>query len=221
MTIGSRNVKLFGEKRRGVPLIILNTVHGEGDEVWEALRPLTDEVFTLAAVGQLEWNDDMTPWPAPPAARWDSPYGGKAGRYLGYLTSSIIPAIEEEIGGTPSRMAIAGYSLGGLFALYSLYESTLFSSAVSASGSLWYPDAADYLLSHTPKKMPERIYLSLGAKEPKAGSALMREVGEKTEIIHKHFQELGIETILEMNPGGHFTDTAMRMAKGISWILRP
>ena len=71
------------------------------------------------------------------------------------------------------------------------------------------------------RKMPERIYLSLGVKEPKAGSALMREVGEKTEIIHQHFQELGIETILEMNPGGHFTGTALRTAKGISWILRP
>ena len=220
MTIGRRDVKLFGEKRSGGPLVILNTVHDEGEEVWEAVRTLTDAAFTLAAVSGLDWNDDMTPWPAPPAARWDSPYGGKADGYLEELSASIIPAIEEETG-TPSYRAIAGYSLGGLFALYSLYTSTLFTSAVSASGSLWYPDFADCLLSRTPEKMPERIYLSLGMKEPKAGSALMRQVGEKTGIIHQHFLDMGIETVLEMNPGGHFTDPALRMAKGISWILRP
>ena len=84
MTIGRRDVKLFGEKRRGVPLVILNTVHDEGEEVWEAVRTLTDAVFTLAAVGRLDWNNDMTPWPAPPAARWDSPYGGSADGYLIY-----------------------------------------------------------------------------------------------------------------------------------------
>ena len=143
MTIGRRDVKLFGEKRSGGPLVILNTVHDEGEEVWEAVRTLTDAAFTLAAVSGLDWNDDMTPWPAPPAARWDSPYGGKADGYLEELSASIIPAIEEETG-TPSYRAIAGYSLGGLFALYSLYTSTLFTSAVSASGSLWYPDFADY-----------------------------------------------------------------------------
>ena len=133
MTIGRRDVKLFGEKRRGVPLVILNTVHDEGEEVWEAVRTLTDAVFTLAAVGRLDWNNDMTPWPAPPAARWDSPYGGNADGYLEELSSSVIPAIEEETG-EPSSIAIAGYSLGGLFALYSLYASDLFTSAVSASG---------------------------------------------------------------------------------------
>ena len=220
MTIGRRNVELFGEKHSGVPLVILNTVHGEGEEVWEAARTLTDTAFTLAAVSQLDWNDDMTPWPSPPAARWDSPYGGGADGYLEELSSSVIPAIEEETG-APSSIAIAGYSLGGLFALYSLYASDLFTSAVSASGSLWYPDFADYILSHTPRNRPERIYLSLGEKEPKSGSTLMRQVGDKTGIIHQHFRDIGIETVLEMNPGGHFTDTALRMAKGISWILRP
>lgn len=220
MTIGRRDVKLFGEKRRGVPLVILNTVHDEGEEVWEAVRTLTDAVFTLAAVGRLDWNDDMTPWPAPPAARWDSPYGGSADGYLEELSSSVIPAIKEETE-EPSFIAIAGYSLGGLFALYSLYASDLFTSAVSASGSLWYPDFADYILSHTPQNRPERIYLSLGAKEPKSGSTLMRQVGDKTGIIHQHFRDMGIEAVLEMNPGGHFTDTALRLAKGISWLMRP
>lgn len=31
---------------------------------------------------------------------------------------------------------------------------------------------------------------------------------------------LGIETTFEMNPGNHFKDADLRLAKGIAWMLK-
>ena len=41
----------------------------------------------------------------------------------------------------------------------------------------------------------------------------------KTNELKRMYKEKGINTIYEVNPGNHFTDGSMRMAKGIKWIL--
>jgi len=35
----------------------------------------------------------------------------------------------------------------------------------------------------------------------------------------EHYQELGIPSTFETNPGGHFLEPDLRMAKGITWLL--
>ena len=46
-------------------------------------------------------------------------------------------------------------------------------------------------------------------------NAVLKTVQENTEAILQHYQELGVE----LNPGNHFRDVAMRSAKGIKAIL--
>lgn len=79
------------------------------------------------------------------------------------MEEKIIPLIEDTI--IPEYRVIAGYSMGGLFALYAPYVTDLFSSAVSASGSVWYPEFVSYVKSHDFLKKPNTIYLSLGNQE--------------------------------------------------------
>ena len=63
---------------------------------------------------------------------------------------------------------ISGYSLAGLFSLYSLHELDL-DGAISVSGSLWQEGWLEYLKNHPIKN--KRIYLSLGSKEHKTRNA--------------------------------------------------
>lgn len=64
-----------------------------------------------------------------------NPFTGGADNYLRLLTEEIIPAAEKEINGVPCWRGIAGYSLAGLFALYGIYQTDLFSRVGSMSGS--------------------------------------------------------------------------------------
>nr|MCR4900117.1 hypothetical protein [Treponema sp.] len=173
----------------------------------------------LAAISNLAWDDDMTPWAIPPLSKNDTPCLGKADEYLETLTSKIIPAILGKLSAKPSYIAIAGYSLGGLFALYSSYKSELFSKVASASGSLWYPDFVDFAQKNDFKRKPDCIYLSLGDKEAKTRNKILAPVQENTEKLADLYKNKEIPLTFEINKGNHFTDGEKRMAKGIKWIL--
>lgn len=118
------------------PAVYLNTFSGESQKVYEAAQAAGCPPFTLVAISDLDWNHDMTPWDSQPAFKNADPCTGGADDYLLLLTEEIIPMSETEIGGIPRRRGIAGYSLAGLFALDSIYQTDLFPRAGSMSGSL-------------------------------------------------------------------------------------
>ncbi|MCR4903818.1 MAG: hypothetical protein K6A23_13235 [Butyrivibrio sp.] len=88
---------------------------------------MTDKKFCLAVISDIDCNDEMSPWECPPLYKNDGPCTGGADKYLDKLTKDIIPAIRNELGNEPEKIIIAGYSLAGLFAIYSLYKTDLFS----------------------------------------------------------------------------------------------
>ena len=79
------------------------------------------------------------------------------------LTHQIIPFTEEKLGYVPKFHGIAGYSLAGLFALWSVYQTDLFDWAASISGSLWFDGFLEFMKANTPKV--KFIYFSLGIKK--------------------------------------------------------
>lgn len=211
-------IRLYGTEK-GSPLIIMNTAGTESSAVFECAKKLTASPFTLASVSGIKWNDEMTPWPSPPVSSWDTPYSGLADKYLSQLEETIIPEIISRLGAEPEYIAAAGYSLGGLFALYALFRSDIFSRAASISGSLWYPGFADFAGANELKGSPSLIYVSLGDREAKKGSPVMRSVQEKTESIVSAFRQKGLNVIFEMNTGSHFSQSEMRTAKAIKALL--
>jgi len=116
-------------------------------------------------------------------------------------------------------LLLAGYSLAGLFALYSVYQTRLFSRIASMSGSLWFPGFKEYVFSHEMKTPPEHLYLSLGNRESKPRNPYLKTVQERTEELKTFYMEKGIDTVLQFNPGNHYKDTVQRTAAGIAWIL--
>lgn len=211
-------VEVFAGAEEG-PLVVLNTVDGEGEGVYEAVRAATRQSFALAAIGELDWNADLSPWPSEAVFRGTDAFSGCADEYLHRLTEQVLPPVVRELRFVPSEYIIAGYSLAGLFALYSLYRTSLFARAVSASGSLWYPGFMEYIRVHNPPEMPKSIYLSVGEGEARTRNSRMRTVEENTACIARTWQDLHVSVCYERNPGNHFHDPTGRMARGIVWTL--
>ena len=168
------------------------------------------------AVSGLDWNHDMAPWDIPPISEDDTVCTGGADDYLEVLVGKIMPRVEKEVPGKVLWRGIAGYSLAGLFAVYSLYRTEAFSRAASMSGSLWFPGFREYVLSHELKGNPECLYFSLGDREWRTGNPYLRVVKERTQEIEAFYREKGIDTVFCSNPGGHMKNMVRRTAADIS-----
>ena len=215
LTVDEKSVTVYkGTKEDRV--VYFNTYGDQGGEVWDIMR---DSGASLVTVTNLEWNRDMSPWEAPAAVRGDEPFSGRAGEYLSLMLNEIVPKAEEMLGAV-SRRGIAGYSMAGMFALYALYHTDIFTEAASVSGSLWFPGFKDYVFSHEMKVKPNKLYFSLGDAESKTRNQYLRTVRENTEAIECFYRENGIETVFKLNRGGHFSDAPKRAADGIMWICK-
>ncbi len=201
------------------PIVYLHSLQGNGCEVWEQCQSLHCSSFTLISILTPSWNDSLTPWKCEGLFAEDAPFKGNAQQHLMQL-ETIVAQTELQLGITPQHRCIAGYSLAGLFAAWAPFNTALFDGLASASGSLWYPGFSEYVSTNTFAKKPLCAYFSLGSKEAKTPSRLLRSVSQGTKSVVSSFQEKGIETLFESNPGNHFKEPDLRMAKGICWMLR-
>ena len=222
--INNKVISIFYKETflKELPVIILNTFNNEGQNVWEKCNDLESNEFILVSIAKMNWNNDLTPWECPPLYKGDSKCLGYADNYLKEIEKDMIPIMEDYITNTLhkkiSYYGIAGYSLGGLFALYSGFKTNLFKRIISASGSLWYPNFSEFVKKNKLSDNIDRIYFSLGNKESKSKIKILSTVKEKTEEIYEHISK-NINSKYEENEGNHFKEATLRMAKGIKWII--
>ena len=218
-TIAEKGVDIFPSTETTAPTIYLNTFSGEGQKIYEAARAANYPQFALVAISDLDWNHDMAPWDRPAAFKNGEPFIGGADDYLRLLVEEIIPRAEKGLAGPPAWRGIAGYSLAGLFALYAIYRTDVFLRVGCMSASLWFPGFKEYIFSHEPKRWPDCIYFSLGDKEAKTRNPVLKTVQENTEEIQTFYQNKGIDTVFQLNPGNHFVQGVERTTAGIEWLL--
>ena len=214
-----KTVKIFFSTATDAPIIYLNTNTDKGQQVYEAAQATGCLPFTLVVISDLDWNHDMVPWDNQAAFKKGKPFTGGADDYLRLLVEELIPRAEKELAGPPAWRGIAGYSLAGLFALYAIYQTDVFSRVGCMSGSLWFPGFKEYIFSHEPKRRPDCIYFSLGDREAKTRNPVLKTVQENTEEIQTFYQNKGIDTVFQLNPGNHFVQEIERTAAGIQWLL--
>ena len=215
--ISGRTVEIFSSAEGIAPLVILNTIQGEGAKIFEKCLELGCKNFTLTAISDINWNRDLSPWETPEIRNNRYSFGG-ADEYISQLTTQIMPEILSKLPEKPEFTALAGYSLAGLFALYAAYRTDVFSRVASVSGSLWFPGFTEFAQSHDFAKNPDCIYLSLGDAEAKTRDKNLATVQKNTELLAGLYKSRRIQTILELNCGNHFTDTIGRTAKGIKML---
>lgn len=182
------------------------------DQEIEAIKKLSDKPFSLVAFMIKDWNQELTPWAAP-AVFGKVPFGSGAEKTLEFITNQLLPEVQENI----PHLILGGYSLAGLFALWSGYQTDKFDGIVAASPSVWFPKWIEYATDNKP--LAKSIYLSLGDKEEKAKNPVMAQVGNAIRRQNELLTGQMDNTILEWNPGNHFVDSEKRTAKGFAWVM--
>ena len=106
-----------------------------------------------------------------------------------------------------------------MFALYAACHTDAFSGIASISGSFWFTGLLDYYRSHPLSPAVRRVYLSLGAKEPKTRREPLNTILERTEDVLGIVREEGKEAILQMNRGGHYVQRGERLEEALRYLL--
>ena len=204
------NVYKYGKNDANIVLIQLideRDLKCMEDEIAE-IKNLSDGDFSLLAFEVDKWNKDLSPWKAP-AVFGNEDFGDGAEKTLEEIMKYTV---DEK-----KTYFIGGYSLAGLFALWSAYKCDIFKGVASASPSVWFPGFLDFVKENT--NHCDSVYLSLGDKEEKTKNHVMAKVGDNIRDIHECLRNNGINTTLEWNTGGHFKDVYIRTAKGFAWLL--
>ena len=182
------------------------------DQEVETIKELSDKPFSLVAFMIKDWNQELTPWVAPPVIG-KTPFGDGAEKTLKFITSQLLPEVQENI----PHLILGGYSLAGLFALWAGYQTDKFEGIVAASPSVWFPKWIEYAKDNKP--LAKSIYLSLGDKEEKTKNPVMAQVGNAIRRQNELLKGQNVNTILEWNSGNHFIDSEKRTAKGFAWVM--
>ena len=204
-------ISRYGNPDASVHLIRMADSHDFRDIENEAgeIARLAGADFLLTAVGVEDWNRDLSPWKAPAVF-------GREG--FGDGAAATLQAVLEQAAEAGKTCIIGGYSLAGLFALWAAYQTDVFSAVAAASPSVWFPGFTEYMAEHEIRV--RSVYLSLGDREEKARNPVLAAVGGRIRQAHEMLKARGINTVLEWNPGNHFTDAGIRTARAFAWAIR-
>ncbi len=201
--------------------ILIQTLGNHERGIFDSTAELISEAcgvpFVLAAFQVFDWDLDLTPW-HDDAINRNPEVGTMTGETLRYVTESLLPALEAEYGKLP--VILGGYSLGGLFALWSSMQTERFAAVAAASPSLWIRDWLDFAKAHQVKA--RKVYLSLGDREEHVKNRSIARVGDSVRGEYELLKaSLGSENCtLAWNPGGHFQDGDKRLAAAFSWCIK-
>ena len=219
LQFGHRRVCLYQLVQGSAPLVYSIDYHENGQLLLEACRQVDCSGFNLVTISGLHWNQELSPWPIETVVSKDDKFTGGASDWLSLFTAEVVPQVERLLDAPPSWRLLAGYSMAGLFAVWTAYQTDFFTRILSASGSMWYPGWLEYAREHQLAAPLQGAYFSVGDKESTSRNAVLQTVGERTQAMAALLAERGIPSKFELNPGNHFKNPPLRVAKGIHWLL--
>ena len=178
-----------------------------------------DRNFSLVAFKIEDWNSELTPWEMP-LLRGKGNFGDGAAGTLKFIKNDLIPSLSEYINAENKEIKyiLGGYSLAGLFSLWSVYQTDIFEGIAAVSPSVWYKGWIEYVEAEKP--LSEKIYLSLGDTEEKTKHQILSKIGDNIRKQHEILENSrNMKTVLEWNEGNHFQNPDIRTAKGFLWVM--
>ena len=176
--------------------------------------------FSLAAFKIDDWNSELTPWEMP-LLRGKGNFGNEAGKTLDFIKEKLIPSLAEFINIQEKNVKyiLGGYSLAGLFSLWSGYQEDIFAGIAGVSPSVWYKDWMKFVKNN--EILAKNVYLSLGNLEEKTKHQILSKIGDNIREYIKILKnsENVEKCILDWNEGNHFRDSDVRMGKGFVWLV--
>ena len=186
-------------------------------DLYDGLKGLSKKHgISIAVIEDVNWNDDLTPWPAVGVFKKAKPFGGKAAAFLERLTNEIIPKTERELGIEDAERTLLGVSLSGLFAIWSAFNTDTFANIISISGSLWYDGLVEWMKEQSPSPQLKKVCMLLGEKEKNAKEKRMATVEEKTLDVANILKARSRAAItFDLVEGTHFSPALPRMERAM------
>lgn len=186
-------------------------------DLCDGLKGLSEKHgISIVVIEDVNWNDDLTPWPAVGVFKKAKPFGGKAAAFLERLTHEIIPESERDLGIEDAERTLLGVSLSGLFAVWAAFNTDAFANIISLSGSLWYDGFVEWMKEQTPSPQLKKICMLLGEKEKNAKEKRMATVEERTLDAADILKAKSQATVTcELVEGTHFSPILPRMERAM------
>ena len=175
---------------------------------------------SLVVIDHVDWNDDLTPWPAVGVFKKAKPFGGKAAAFLDKLTNEIVPKTERDLGIEDAERTLLGVSLSGLFAVWAAFNADTFANIISISGSLWYDGLVEWMKTQMPSPRLEKVCMLLGEKEKNAKDKRMATVEECTLAAANLIKEKTRAAVtFELVEGTHFSPIMPRLERAFEVVF--
>ena len=204
------------------------------------------EGVSLVNVGVDLWEENFSPWCAPRVFAKGPNFGDGAQKTLDTLINQIIPWAESELAESPAYRVLVGYSLAGLFSLWTGVSQQVargcqpddapsqpgaphvdapvatFQRIGAVSGSFWFPGLLDYVDQQLNGGAVglTHAYLSLGDREARTPNPQIMHVRENAELLASRLESAGITSMFELNRGNHFQNVEGRMQKALDWLVK-
>ena len=204
------------------------------------------EGVSLVNVGVDLWEENFSPWCAPRVFAKGPNFGDGAQKTLDTLINQVIPWAESELTESPAYRVLVGYSLAGLFSLWTGVSQQVargcqpdnassqpgaphvdaptptFQRIGAVSGSFWFPGLLDYVDQQLSGGVVglTHAYLSLGDREARTPNPQIMHVRENAELLASKLESVGITSTFELNRGNHFQNVEGRMQKALDWLVK-
>ncbi len=196
--------------RESCPAIILND--GELIERCE----LHAEYAFLIGIQPNDRLNEYTPWPEKAIRPGARDFGGGLRAYHRCLREEILPALLRAYPLDPHHLTYGGYSLGGLAAVMSLWETLPVEGVFSLCGSFWYPNVVEFMQTNPLKAAPRRLFLLNGSREGEGHQNRLQFAADCARTVHDLLREsLGAETV--MDEYQHHDHQRERLERAVEW----
>ncbi|MCM1005287.1 MAG: hypothetical protein NC402_03210 [Prevotella sp.] len=192
-------------------------------DVLEEWLPHASAIYgvSIVAITNMDWDNDLTPWPAPGEPPGCPDFKGDASEFLDTLANSVLPTVERCYAmGKDIERTLVGVSLSGLFTLWQWSGCNLFTNIATLSGSYWYEGFEQWIFKQSFAEKTGKCYMLLGIDEPHSPIAAFRKVGKCTENIVGHMRRQGVDIKYNTVPGNHFQFGMGRLDKAFSNIYK-
>jgi predicted alpha/beta superfamily hydrolase len=159
-------------------------------------------------------NRDFTPVAAPNTAE-----SGGAPVFLDFIEKELIPSVDASLKADPANRTLYGYSMGGLFATYTLFtKPTLFKNILIGSPALGYGNRAvfetekQYATKH--KSLPVNVFMEVGGLETPGQVEPNKQLAALLD--NRHYENLVFKHIIIDNVT-HLSGKPVTMLKALAW----
>lgn len=199
------------DSKLAYPLILLN------DGGLQHLEALKDRVILVGLIPENRLSD-YTPWATRAIRPGTEDFGGKLDEYHNELFNFVLPEIQAKYHVNQHQIVYGGHSLGGLAAIYSLYQTNIPTRIFSVCGSFWYPGFVSFCRNNPVKNQHAHVYLHNGKSEGSKHNNILATAVQCAEQVHSYLSEQVDDCASAFDGYGHHGHVKARDKALAGWL---